>query len=509
MNIIKLQDQLKGLPDQTLAGYVQNPTGEVPTYLALSELQRRKTMREKYQQQQAPQTTVAEDLAAPPPPMQQGIASVAPQQMQAPMPAQAPQGMAQGGVAALDTGDMYNENSFASGGIVAFDDGGEVAQSRIGKWWESYKQRGQGDLAKQDRIQRLQNEYVSLTTDPLTKITPSQDASNKARQAEIKQELAALQSAAPSTEAPAIMPAPTAQTGGPRVDSTQLPQSITGIGSPSQFQPSPNALNAMTPPQGGQGAGPANGPGAGGAGGLYQPLPDYSAEYAKLHQDPAGAAEAGMDKYRTMIGTDTMRPQLEEKLKKMEERSTKQEEQAPWMALARAGLGMAAGKSRYALQNIAEGATMGMEDYAKAKDKFETAREKQFDIQAKLSQAKRAEDIAAATYGLKSEETIKAQNHSDKLAELSYKYTRDAANQKNKIDAYEATSKDKYYSALGEASSNKEDSFKTLYNNYLEGKFIGQQLPEGLTYEQFKQKVNPGIPSDINGLVNKWAPPKK
>jgi hypothetical protein len=507
MNIIKLQDQLKGLPDQTLAGYVQNPTGEVPTYLALSELQRRKTMREKYQQQQAPQTTVAEDLAAPPPPMQQGIASVAPQQMQAPMPAQAPQGMAQGGVAALDTGDMYNENSFASGGIVAFADGG--ATSKIGDFFRGLGNPAALDIDKQ--IGMLQAEKNKIQMDIFSSYTPEQRAAQQQKLSEIDSQLADL-SAKRSGSAPAQAStpnAPIATPGGPRVDSTQLPQSITGIGSPSQFQPSPNALSAMTPPQGGQDAGPANVPGAGGMGGLYQPLPDYSAEYAKLHQDPAGAAEAGMDKYRTMIGTDTMRPQLEEKLKKMEERSTKQEEQAPWMALARAGLGMAAGKSRYALQNIAEGATMGMEDYAKAKDKFETAREKQFDIQAKLSQAKRAEDIAAATYGLKSEETIKAQNHSDKLAELSYKYTRDAANQKNKIDAYEATSKDKYYSALGDASSNKEDSFKTLYNNYLEGKFIGQQLPEGLTYEQFKQKVNPGIPSDINGLVNKWAPPKK
>ena len=31
MNIIKIQDQLKGVPDQTLVGYVQNPTGQVPT----------------------------------------------------------------------------------------------------------------------------------------------------------------------------------------------------------------------------------------------------------------------------------------------------------------------------------------------------------------------------------------------------------------------------------------------------------------------------------------------
>ena len=63
MNIIKLQDQLKNVPDNTLIGYVQNPTGQVPTYLALSELQRRKEMRSKFQAQQQPEEkTVAEDL---------------------------------------------------------------------------------------------------------------------------------------------------------------------------------------------------------------------------------------------------------------------------------------------------------------------------------------------------------------------------------------------------------------------------------------------------------------
>ena len=52
MNIVKLQNELKNVPDQALIGYVQNPTGQVPSYLALSELQRRKEMREKYQQAQ-------------------------------------------------------------------------------------------------------------------------------------------------------------------------------------------------------------------------------------------------------------------------------------------------------------------------------------------------------------------------------------------------------------------------------------------------------------------------
>lgn len=38
MNIIQIQDRLKGVTDQALVSYVENPTGDVPTYLALGEL---------------------------------------------------------------------------------------------------------------------------------------------------------------------------------------------------------------------------------------------------------------------------------------------------------------------------------------------------------------------------------------------------------------------------------------------------------------------------------------
>jgi hypothetical protein len=159
---------------------------------------------------------------------------------------------------------------------------------------------------------------------------------------------------------------------------------------------------------------------------------------------------------------------------------------------------MAAGKSRFALQNIAEGATMGLEDYAKAKDKFETAREKQFDIQSRLAQAQRAEDVAAATHGLKSEEFIKAQNQANKLAKLGYQTNREATNQKNKIDAYEAITKNKtaditgnYYDILGKAALNKtsaggldEDTVRRSYDSYLKGEFM--DLPTGMSYDQFK-----------------------
>jgi hypothetical protein len=125
MNIIKIQNQLKGVPDDTLVGYVQNPSGQVPTYLALSELQRRKEMRNSYQANKPEEKSVAEDLVAD---AQPGIAALPEgqpmQQAMAPQPEMPMEQMAQGGLAELDTGNMYDENNYATGGIVAFAKGG-------------------------------------------------------------------------------------------------------------------------------------------------------------------------------------------------------------------------------------------------------------------------------------------------------------------------------------------------------------------------------------------------
>lgn len=133
MNILKLQNQLRSVPDDTLVGYVQNPTGQVPTYLALSELQRRKEMRSSYQAEKAEDKTVAEDLVEE---AQPGIMSLPEGQgMQTamqPPPEMPMEQMAQGGLANLDVGNMYNENNYATGGIVAFDDGGDVKSYAYG-----------------------------------------------------------------------------------------------------------------------------------------------------------------------------------------------------------------------------------------------------------------------------------------------------------------------------------------------------------------------------------------
>jgi hypothetical protein len=106
MNLIQIQDQIKGLPTQAIMAYANGMNPEVPPYLALAELSRRKQMEQSMQGQQAqaagPQSTVAQGLqqSMMPPPMEQGVAAI---------PA---------------ASDMYSSRGFAKGGIVAFAGGG-------------------------------------------------------------------------------------------------------------------------------------------------------------------------------------------------------------------------------------------------------------------------------------------------------------------------------------------------------------------------------------------------
>lgn len=90
MNILQQEDIIKGLPDDALMQEAQAPSGQVPQFLVVSEVQRRADMRKRYQEQQQPQGTVAEQIVGE---AQQGIAAM--QQQGGPMPPQAmpPQGM--------------------------------------------------------------------------------------------------------------------------------------------------------------------------------------------------------------------------------------------------------------------------------------------------------------------------------------------------------------------------------------------------------------------------------
>ena len=75
MNIIEQEDIIKGLPDQALQQEAKQPSGQVPQFLVVSEIQRRTDMRKRYQaSQQQPQGTTADQI------MQEGISTMMPPQ---------------------------------------------------------------------------------------------------------------------------------------------------------------------------------------------------------------------------------------------------------------------------------------------------------------------------------------------------------------------------------------------------------------------------------------------
>ena len=78
MNIIELQDSLKDLPDSALMREMQMPTGTAPQFLVLSELKRRKRMRDDFQRRQnADMPTVAEEVVTAAGMPQEGIMGAA------------------------------------------------------------------------------------------------------------------------------------------------------------------------------------------------------------------------------------------------------------------------------------------------------------------------------------------------------------------------------------------------------------------------------------------------
>jgi hypothetical protein len=526
MNIIKIQDQLKGVPDDALIGYVQNPTGQVPTYLALSELQRRKTMRDTYQQAQPAQTTVAEDLAAPP---------LAPQAM--PQPQAMPEPQAQG-VAGLPTGDMYDEQNFATGGIVAFDNGGRVspraalnpyadeegqiraAQYLAGANVGSDRFNVGADMAgmvdkrgfTDPRLQAMYANYVTdegnqygarynpdarqASVERMSKegnrlgldFAPdrvgvsgeyrfadggevkhyakgdyvlSSDYDPEAYGAAYREGLAGLESKYPVYSATdpygnvrkKAMKDYRSSVKTPYDDAIRYYEE-QGLGYKGKLGAVPgtspvrkleNAKNEWLASQGTMPAAPVakpsnepdvrltGDPAQNAAKQPYQGVGFDGSFYDKMLKKEKTLQELS-DEYKAVLGTDPTLAGRQEKLTKMEARAAKMESQAPWMALAQAGFGMAAGKSPFALQNIAEGAISGVKSYTAAQDKLADLEEKRFALDTELAKQQRAEQMAAITFGDRSRQHTEEMNKTVMLNKAKDKLARDEMNLRANTD---------------------------------------------------------------------------
>lgn len=329
LNVNQITSQLAKMPDNALQQYATMHKAD-PYMLALTiaESNRRKEMRTAAQGAQGamPQPKVAD----------QAIAGMSPQQL--------PENV---GIGALPADNM---KGMAAGGIVAFDNGGEVATSPAGEFFGGIANwfGDVGDPTRNPRVQlaQLQTERARAEQGIFEALTPAQKAERKAQVAAIDAQINGMQrqmtqaapAAKPSTAAPLFKdPRRTDNAASPNFVGTKEKD----VG--DKVAPTDKGLGATAA---GQRSGLSGG--AGGAG-TYSPstladmMKEVNPELEKMNAEDRKA----MDPFRT---------QFEEERAGL----AKRKETNKGEALLAAGLGMMAGNSRHALQNIGTGAQQGL-----------------------------------------------------------------------------------------------------------------------------------------------------
>lgn len=137
MNLIEMSEQLKDVPDELLMKEVQSPSGAYPSYLIVTEMGRRKRMRDQAKREM-PTTTVTQDLMPPSREQMMMAAAAAQRQTMPPMAqpmSQPPQGLNAPGIMAspqamnaLAAQDVMGAQPrrMAAGGMVSFAEGGDI-----------------------------------------------------------------------------------------------------------------------------------------------------------------------------------------------------------------------------------------------------------------------------------------------------------------------------------------------------------------------------------------------
>ena len=365
---MQLYEHLKFAPQDLLLKYAQNPSAEVPQYLAMAAMQFQKEMKEGGNQAQPSQGTVKDAI------IQQAMQGQMPQQVQPtqpPMPQQQMQPQqpvmhaAHGGLAELHVPDyMFQEHNMAGGGIVAFDEGGPV------------KHFVEGGTSLDDALAQYQKRRSEIFT-RLNEGMPGPHGSKTPlrgwREREpLNAELANLdkgiaqiiaQSQMPAAQnPPAPAPADKSDTAADKPQATPtvpgLPDKSFGFKPLTSVYDTPEAsariAELRTPVPIGQTREEFAG---------EKPTEQSAIDQQKKFNEAFGVSE---DVYKNQA----------ERLKSQEGKLSEQKQTAGWLALAQAGFAAAAGSSPYALKNIAEGGVKGLNEYNTSMDKLQDREDK-------------------------------------------------------------------------------------------------------------------------------------
>lgn len=387
INIEQITARLAKLPDQALQQYaMMHKEDPYIMALAVSESNRRKQLRASAQAQPMEQPKVAD----------QALMDMAPQQA-----AQSPD---EAGIAGLAAGDM----NFADGGIVAFADGGDVEHYQVG-----------GSLYETpyDRMNRLNREReaerVARIKEAGGNTTPyGEQMANVGRfidqyvpdPREIFKTLVSApgygfnkDSAPAATTAPAAIARGQAQPTPQQIENAApLPKigDTAGLGGTKEAAALRTAKGPGTTPSAASTAN-TGGPSIESAkteAGKFLDVAGMRADLNKFYDDEKAAVAEQRAKFNEGKPKDKAFSKYEEMLQKEEAGAGKEKDEALGLAIFKAGLGMMAGSSPHAFENIGKGAMAGLEDYSGAiKDMKKAARERQKAF-ADIDNARRAED---------------------------------------------------------------------------------------------------------------------
>lgn len=359
MNIVQMQKQLEGLPDQALAGYMQRPSSEVPQYLVLSELNRRKKLRDSAATmgaaQQAPKSTVAEDV------MGGGVMSL-PQEA-------APQGYAEGGLVAFAGGGNVDEGA----GFFNYDYRSPYAarrtpqeQAKIDAAYEAQRAEDQARYAAQDPLAayRQRAGIAAPTTDPMAAARAGASKAYAQGTAPLSMDVSGLigRHTQPvdysGGEPPQLEPYNAQPLVAPGFSARAAAQA--GQGTPPDEAPPRLAPSRQAPSGGGLGSlsASARSKTAGGVGGKGAGTPDDLTYKAQSPEEFDKAWRARYEKLRGEAGDEFKDDK--ERLAAAQEALAGNKQQNINQALIQAGLGMMAGKSQHAFVNIGEGGMQGL-----------------------------------------------------------------------------------------------------------------------------------------------------
>jgi hypothetical protein len=125
-NIIQQENDLQEMSQQSLANYLNNPTGQYNPYLVAGELQRKEQFARR-QMVEAPQETVVDELVQKTMPMggmSRGRMPMGGMPMPRPQETMMPDAITETGISNLPAPNIGQ--NYAEGGIIGYDDGGEV-----------------------------------------------------------------------------------------------------------------------------------------------------------------------------------------------------------------------------------------------------------------------------------------------------------------------------------------------------------------------------------------------